>query len=251
MPTQWAQSRWVPTEKSATRNILIRSRVSMRRHLMTWDVNTKWCVCLRRSKLPKVFIGLCNRKGLPRHSTCWFATQTAESAPSENQLSLLNYVATPHQPDALWVVHLVKRWFWTFMKKEDKSDKGVTIFDVWYLKLESMIQYGKKNTLHVCVTSCPGCATCACGGSSLCLCQRYGSSSCEPNCERSCCWSVFSSWTHANIKHTNYIRALAGNLKTKIRQRGSGFHHYSLGFFFHQSASMQHIGLVWTTVAVS
>lgn len=56
--------------ESATRNMLIRTQVSMWRRLMTRDVNTKGCVCLRRSKLPKVFIAFCNRKGLRWHSTC-------------------------------------------------------------------------------------------------------------------------------------------------------------------------------------
>lgn len=132
VPVCLLSSLGVPTQRdaavgagreSATRNMLIRTQVSMWRRLMTRDVNTKRCVCLRRSKLPKVFIAFCNRKGLRWHSTCWFATQTPESAPSENVLSLLNYVATPHQSKSSWVTSLACRWFQTELLGDENMKK--------------------------------------------------------------------------------------------------------------------------------
>lgn len=213
---------------------------------MTRDVNTKRCVCLRRRKLPKVFIAFCNRNGLSWNSTCWFATQTPESAPSENVLSLLNDVATPHQCLMTYTFSFEVILNFELWKKETKEVEESLPFPLGIWDLKVRVRSGIKTTSSG--TSCPGCATCAPGGSSLCLCQRCDSSSCEPNCERSCCWSVVSSWSNTNNKRANYIQALAGPLKQKS-DSGVLVSTVILWFLFF-SPQICVVRLVWTTVAV-
>lgn len=117
------------------------------------------------------------------------------------------------------------------------------LFNFFLLLLFHVVQHHQRYAAtfaRTCVTSAPGCVTCARGGSSLCLCQRCDSSSCEPSCERSCCLNVVSSWSTRKQKSTLITFKHWQDLYNKIRRQGSGFYCHSLIFFFsHCFASMQ------------